>query len=73
MLKTSECHGSPKPSSICHQPKLSMVLLLTAQDLHVHQTETGRPVTDAVVQEVCKLRPEMIGLSLRDCIEVMIL
>ncbi|CAM9339293.1 unnamed protein product [Scytosiphon promiscuus] len=39
-------------------------------DLYVHQTETGRPVTDAVVQEVCKLRPDMIGLSLRDCIEV---
>ncbi|CAM9318828.1 unnamed protein product [Ectocarpus sp. 8 AP-2014] len=39
-------------------------------DLYVHQTETGRPVTDAVVQEVCKLRPEMIGLSLRNCIEV---
>lgn len=36
----------------------------------MHQTETGRPVTDAVVQEVCKLRPDMIGLSLRDCIEV---
>ena len=35
----------------------------------MHQTETGRPVTDAVVQEVCKLRPDMIGLSLRDCIE----
>ena len=40
------------------------------QDLCVHQTETGRPVTDAVVQEVCKLRPDMIGLSLRDCVEV---
>ncbi|CAM9101386.1 unnamed protein product [Hapterophycus canaliculatus] len=39
-------------------------------DLYVHQTETGRPVTDAVVQEVCKLRPDMIGLSLRDCTEV---
>ncbi|CAM9152255.1 unnamed protein product, partial [Laminaria digitata] len=39
-------------------------------DLCVHQTETGRPVTDAVVQEVCKLRPDMIGLSLRDCVEV---
>lgn len=36
----------------------------------MHQTETGRPVTDAVVQEICKLRPDMIGLSLRDCIEV---
>lgn len=40
------------------------------QDLCVHQTETGRAVTDAVVQEVCKLRPDMIGLSLRDCVEV---
>lgn len=44
--------------------------LRDSQDLYVHQTETGRPVTDAVVQEVCKLRPDMIGLSLRDCIEV---
>lgn len=40
------------------------------QDLHEHQTETGRPVTDAVVQEVCKLRPGMIGLNLSDCVEV---
>lgn len=44
--------------------------LRRTQDLYVHQTETGRPVTDAVVQEICKLRPDMIGISLRDCIEV---
>lgn len=40
------------------------------QNLNAHQTETGRPVTDAVVQEVCKLRPDMIGMNLRDCVEV---
>lgn len=57
---------SAKPTCLpTHHPSAYGV-----QDLCVHQTETGRPVTDAVVQEVCKLRPDMIGLSLRDCVEV---
>lgn len=53
-----------------HFVELKTFTVVRVQDLYVHQTETGRPVTDTVVQEVCKLRPDMIGLSLRDCVEV---
>jgi len=33
-------------------------------DLHEHALETGKPITDATVQEVCKLQPNLEELTL---------
>ena len=63
-------HCSKLPSFLRNLLKDDLGRLRLDVNLEVHAESSGIPVTNATVQEVCELNPQMTSLCVRNCFDV---